>query len=404
MTVLTDYRHFDGRHPETGSVQNALAYQGAVAPHTGQPLSEAMLMGISGGVAFGYFTFEYSGYDPHVALLTRNTFDPLQTLLERLGVTQTVWQTSNPEKADANLMEVLDSGRPALVWADMFSLPYNLLEYDPKNWAVTPLVVFGHDGHLVHIADRSARPLAVPAAEFARARARVKQRRFQVVSLDPPDMRKLPSAVQKGLWQCIQLYTEAPPRGKKANFGLAGLQHWAKMLTNTRNPQSWARFFPPGRRMWSALAGGGPQPGIVGWVLGWGDGGAERGRYADFLEEAAALLRKPKLRAAADLFRQSQAAWKELAHAALPDRTGPLKQARELISRREQAFIEEGQNALAVIQDINRRLDALKSAASEAFPGGEAEAAAIRAAMSEVVLRIQALEAAAVETVQAAIA
>jgi hypothetical protein len=64
----------NGRHSETGSIHNALALQGIKAPHTGKPYSEALLLGISGGIAFGYFTFEYKGYLPHVALLTRNTF------------------------------------------------------------------------------------------------------------------------------------------------------------------------------------------------------------------------------------------------------------------------------------------------------------------------------------------
>jgi hypothetical protein len=68
---------FTGRHWETGSIHNALALQGIKAPHTDEPYSEALLLGVSGGIAFGYFTFEYKGHLPHVALLTRNTFDVL---------------------------------------------------------------------------------------------------------------------------------------------------------------------------------------------------------------------------------------------------------------------------------------------------------------------------------------
>ncbi|HET6595505.1 MAG TPA: hypothetical protein VFG81_07770 [Anaerolineales bacterium] len=55
----------NGRHSETGSIHNALALQGVRAPHTGKPYSEALLLGVSGGIAFGYFTFEYKGYLPH---------------------------------------------------------------------------------------------------------------------------------------------------------------------------------------------------------------------------------------------------------------------------------------------------------------------------------------------------
>ena len=91
--------NFTGRHWETGSIHNALAMQGVKAPHTDQPYSEALLLGVSGGIAFGYFTFEYKGYLPHVSLLTRNTFDSFTTILERLGIPQDVQQTNKVDIA-----------------------------------------------------------------------------------------------------------------------------------------------------------------------------------------------------------------------------------------------------------------------------------------------------------------
>lgn len=84
MTTLPNYKHFDGIHYETGCVHNALAYQGLKMPHTKSAPSEALLLGLSGGITFGYFSFAYKGFDPHVALLTRNTFNPFETMLNRL--------------------------------------------------------------------------------------------------------------------------------------------------------------------------------------------------------------------------------------------------------------------------------------------------------------------------------
>src|SRR5688572_17329357 len=130
MPLLDSYEQFDGLHWETGSVRNYLAAVGAKAPHTGQPYTEALLMGISGGAVMGYFSFAYAGYDPHVVILTRNTFDPLDTLLARLGIVQAVQQTSKPETAVANLTEALADGTPAIVWADQYMLPYNALPAD----------------------------------------------------------------------------------------------------------------------------------------------------------------------------------------------------------------------------------------------------------------------------------
>lgn len=131
MPTLKDYHEFESTHWETGSVRNALAYQGVRMPHNHKPLSEAMLLGISGGVTIGYFSFAYEGYDPHVALLTRNTFDPMDHLFERLGVVQTVRQTTSDDKGRKNLIEVLEDGVPTIVWADVFSLSYNGLPNDP---------------------------------------------------------------------------------------------------------------------------------------------------------------------------------------------------------------------------------------------------------------------------------
>ncbi|NJL56476.1 BtrH N-terminal domain-containing protein [bacterium] len=141
-TVLSDYQAFNGRHAETGSVHNVLAYQGVRAPHSGQPPSEALLLGLSGGVTFGYFTFTYSGHLPHLALLTRNTFNPLQTLLNRLGIAQDLRQTGSPDKAEQNLESMLAIGQPVIVWADRFSLPYNHLP-TAYSWAMEPIVVYG---------------------------------------------------------------------------------------------------------------------------------------------------------------------------------------------------------------------------------------------------------------------
>ena len=67
---------------------------------------------------------------------------------------------------EANLLEVLESGRPALVWADMFSLPYNDLPYDERNWGMMPLVVYGYEGETACLADRANVPLVVAASDL----------------------------------------------------------------------------------------------------------------------------------------------------------------------------------------------------------------------------------------------
>jgi hypothetical protein len=50
---------FRGRHPDTAALTRLLAALGVTDPASGWPLSEAMVLGIAGGIGFAYFVFEY---------------------------------------------------------------------------------------------------------------------------------------------------------------------------------------------------------------------------------------------------------------------------------------------------------------------------------------------------------
>jgi hypothetical protein len=392
---------FEGRHYETGNVQNILALQGVKAPHTGKPYSEAFLLGISGGVAFGYFTFEYKGFLPHLAILPRNTFDPFRTMLERLGVAQTVYQTLKAEIAEKNLLEVLAAGSPALVWADQCSLPYTNL--DPKVfWNMIPIVVYGMDGDHALVADGSNQPLHVSMDVLTEARGRVKKDKYRLITVDAPQPAKLAAAAQKGIWQCISLFTDKPPSGSRKNFGFAAYEHLADMLTNTRNKQSWERYFAPGPRMYQALAGSVTQPGAFTWVNLWGAGdGAERALYADFLDEAAVLLQKKSLKEAAKYFRSSHAQWLKFGDALLPSAVPAFQEAKTLMLRKKQLFVEQGDDAMDEIREINSRLRKLEQGAAKDFPLTQVQAAELRQSLREHVLKISGIEQKAVELLQA---
>lgn len=232
----------------------------------------------------------------------------------------------------------------------------------------------------------------------------MKKFKFRVVSLDRPMEDKLISATMAGIWQCIRLFTEAPPRGSKNNFGLNALQHWAKMLTNTRNKNSWARYFPPGGGMFAALAGDGLIPGLYEWINAWGDGSAERKRYAQFLDEAAILLDRPALKEAGEIFRQSAVLWRELAENSLPSDKPILHEAGQLIDQRYLLFTEKGAKAENEIRSNRSRQKDLLKEAKEHFPLSETEAISLRGAMSEIILRIREVEERAIASMQRAMA
>jgi hypothetical protein len=399
MPKLDNYQQFDGLHWETGSVRNYYDYRGVKAPHTNEPFSEAMLLGISGGVTMGYFSFAYEGYDPHARILTRNTFNPLDTLLQRLGVVQNIRQTRSPEKGQANLLDTIEDGVPAIVWADMFSLPYNALPYDEGMWAMFPVVVYGYDegADKVWISDRSTAPLTITTSELAAARARVKKDKFRILTLEPPDPEKLAPAVISGIWDTIKLYTEAPPKGARNNFGFAAYDRWADLLTRTRLRLSWEKEFPAGGKMLAGLTSAFSDINIFGK-----DGQAERDVYATFLDEAAVLLDKPNLSDVAVQFRSSGQAWDALGRALLPDSVPSFAETRELMLQRHRLFLEQGSAALPQLLDTDARLEQLKAEISAQFPLTEAEVSEMRQDLRDHVLKIRDIEQTAITALQTA--
>lgn len=401
MPTLANYTQFDGRYWDTGVIRNALDYQGATAPHTGEPYTEGLLLGVSGGITFGYFTFRYEGYDPQVNILTRNTFEPMETIFDRLAIPRESFQTTQPDKARKSLIEALEDGHVPIIWPDMFSLPYNGLAYDEMNWGPLPVVVYGYEPDLnqAYLADRSFVGLTVPADVLDAARARVKSDKHRMLIIEHPDASRLPAAVGDGIHDCIALMTEKPPRGSAKNFGLTGLQHWADMLKKTTKA-SWSREYATGRDLLSALT-------TAFYFAGPGFGKtmqAERDTYADFLLEAAAILDNSALENVAARYRMAGKAWNGLLCALLPEDVELLKQARYLIEHKHELFVEKGAAVSDTLRKLEEALTALKDEADVDFPMTEAEIADLRAEIRRHVLLVHDAEEEAVLALKAAMA
>ena len=402
MPTLANYNQFAGTHWETGSVRNFLAQRGFSAPHTGQPYSEAFLLGVSGGIVMGYFTFLYEGYDPQCNILTRNTFDPLDKMLSRLGVVQYLEQTAKADRAEQILIDTLEEGQPAIVWADMWSLPYNALPHDEGMWGAFPLVVYGYEveADMVTIADRAGVPLTIATGELVAARGRIKAIKNRLLTLDAPQSEKLAGAVRLGICDTIQLFTEKPPKGSKNNFGLNAYQFWARMLRQPKQRLSWEKQFPAGLPMYAGLTS------AYNFAFLFGKGAAqdaERGMYAQFLEEAAQLLELPALNEAADQFRAAAAAWQQLPAFLLPDEIRPFGEARELMQRKHTRFLEQGGAALSEMEAINGRLAEIRQAMTTEFPLTQPEIEVFRERLAEQILVIHDVEETAVKTLQEAL-
>jgi len=399
MPTIANYSQFDGTHWETGTVRNFFAQRGFSAPHTGKPYSEALLLGASGGIVMGYFTFLYKGYDPQCNILTRNTFDPLDKMLSRLGVVQNIQQTAKAQRAEKILIDTLEEGQPAIVWADMWSLPYNALPWDKGMWGAMPVIVYGYEPEedVVRIADRARVPLTVTSGELAAARGRIKKFKHRLLTLEAPVHEKLAAAVRLGICDTIQLFTEKPPKGSKNNFGLNAYQFWAKMLRQPKQRLSWEKQFPAGLPMVAGLTSAYEFSSLFGKG---GDEDGERGMYADFLDEAALLLENRSLKEAAAQFRTAAAVRQQLPATLLPDEMEPFGETRQLMLRKHMLFLEKGGGGLEEIQAINARLGAIREGISSDFPLAQAEVEAFRERLAEQILAIHDAEATAVQALQ----
>lgn len=399
MPTLSNFTQFASIHQDTGPIRNALAYQGVRAPHNGEPLSEALLFGISGGVVALYFTFDWHGQNPWFHFLTRISFDPMGKLIERLKLPTDVKHTDKPDKAVKNVVDALEAGKAPLVWADISSLPYSNRDYVELDWLVMPLIVYSLEGDSARLADRARVPLMVTAEQLAAARGRVKKEKHRVMTVGEPDLSCLPEAVEAGIRMCIAHFTEpAPMKPLQGKFGFDAYQRWADWLVDPKNKEAWPKKFTPSEgRLYTGLTSG------FNYIELSGTGRhAARGQYSAFLNEAATILNKPALKEAAAAYLNAANRWGELTDAMLPDSVPLLKEARELSVREYDLFLEQGADSLLERRRITTRLKEIEKQAKTDFPMSEAEAADFRAGLREHVLKMAEAEKAAMAALQGA--
>jgi hypothetical protein len=339
--MATETDSFAGGFPTTGSIREVLASLKVDAPHSSRPYTEAALMGLAGGAAFGYFIFQYSGHEPQVNLVTRNTFNDYgwDTVLRRLGIEQNIFRTARAETARTRLGEALESGQVPVVWADVFTLGYESSEFGDEMWSMQPVVVRSYDpGGEAVITDRAAVPFAVSSDSFDAARARVARDKFRMVTLGRPVATDIAGVVRDALKDAVALFYEKPPKGSANSFGLKALERWMSDVSKPSGKTGWMSRLPDGPAQFAGLTSA--------YKYGlqfWKDRSmtADRELFADFLDEVSGVV-SADLEKASSSFRESGARWRELGRALLPDDVPLLAEARELLDSRHSTFLECG--------------------------------------------------------------
>ena len=381
-----------GAHHDSALVEHLLAAAGHRAPHTQQPWSEPMLAGLAGGIGFMYALFTYRGHPPMLTLVCRHHPDPfVDGALRRAGAVVEERTRSSAPLAAADLVEVLGSGRPAMVTVTRSALPWHGLEGE-SGGDPYEVVVAGLDASsgTSYLDDESVRPRALALESLAAARASHRGSRHRLLAVTGQgDSLDLAASIRDAVRATHHHLTE-PVLGNAfdVNFGLSGMARLAKELADVRTKEGWFKrgsyplaLFHLLRRLHDCIEIEQTGP------------GAMRPLYGQFLDEAAPVLggdHGRHLVEAAEMYRDSGELWSALAVAALPASLPTLHAYADLAEHRLE-LLASGTPAEEV-GAVTSQVDALALAHAEADPLDDASRADLLAGLSARVTAIGHLE------------
>jgi len=405
MIILDEYDRFGSTERTSGALRNILDYQGVVAPHTGEPFTEAMLMGIGGGVGVEYFTWTWK--DTGRAQLyirlwhtknyaVKNPQSSVRKIASKIGATLTVHETSSREKGYRNLVESLNNGKPVITYLSIYEsmkmrpelkkridtlvslfgppmddefacfLPYYTLPYRWIAGLGHCVVVYevDEDTGQVHMADWSMQPLSITIEELAESRAAVPGRKHAAITVDPPGkVEDVKKSIRAGIRDCYQGMLNPSMK----NLRVDAFERWAKMVANKRNKQGWLVLFS-NVELFDALTQ------VHGLVEFYNSSrGALRSAYADFLEEAGSAINDPRLRNISLLYRDLADKWSDLAQAALPDSVHLFRDARLAAEKWNHIFTTKGQSSPRELEKAADNIKSIRRKVVEDFPLSDTE-------------------------------
>jgi hypothetical protein len=372
-----------GMHPELASLTAVLAEASVKSPETGQPIDEAMVLGIGGGIGSGYILWEFERHNRRVLVLgMRNKWQYPESLPskieQRLNVRFAVEETAGAKSAEKALDATLASGSPAMLWVDRAHLPWFHMPTEMQGCFGHTIVAIAADGDRVAVDDRSGRPFVISRSELSAARGRIPSYKNRLLSSVSTAGFDLAEAVDAGLRDGAD-HLALP----SDSFSLPAIRKWARLMTDSKHVKGWPRVFADRKGLFSALVS------VFDGVSDYGvSGGSLRGLYASFLVRAAGITGTPELSEVAMQYTWLANRWANLGEVALPNSCEPLARAKELIARRHLVHVMEGGEGIAELTAIDDDLNLLRERCDDEFPLSETEVIQCFEEMQGVLLEI----------------
>src|SRR5438445_13618552 len=302
---VPSYPHRKAVHCGSGTLAAALA-------HSGVALSEAMVFGLGAGLGFALHEGEPPQQASRFFVGRSPSFE--QDLCDSLGAELVNESYDKPAAAWARCCEIIAQSKPALVYTDLFELPYMGAR---NHWYGHLVAVIGHEGDDAIVSDNERPgPTRVPIAALLRALggpAPVPVDGISVLSLgeiDPTAPKRTREAV---LLQAVRLTEEAAPR-----TGVPALRALAEELPSWKELPDADRCFRLAAQIIEDRGTG---------------GGLFRRLYARFLEEAGFAELSRSCTRSADAF-------SALAQRLAPENARACAQAEEALWARAIDLVE----------------------------------------------------------------
>ncbi|MBX3083394.1 MAG: DUF4872 domain-containing protein [Anaerolineae bacterium] len=382
-----------GVHSVTAALRGVATAHGIINPVTKTPYTEAMLLGLGGGLGAGYILWEFKAREfANIVLGFRYRWnypaENLARLAARLGAVVAVQEFTS---ANAALTALQNADWPVIAWVDKAHMPYHYLPESLKGYISHVLVVREVIGDQVIVDDLASEPFSVPADIFAAGRARIDSDKKRLIQVGKGKTIDLPIAIKDAINECIEHLG-----GDSESFNLPAWKKWAKLLTHPKDKKGWPTVFREHIGLYSTL-----RSVFEGICLDDTEGQALRSMYADFLDEAADTIKLPALHEAAARFREVGKHWVQVAEQALPDEIAPFKATKALLRERYAAY---RRHDLAALATINPQLEQQQALYDHDFPMNAADVPVLFERLSAALMTVYDAESAALKQLKAAMA
>lgn len=390
VLVNKTFTRFGGVGWETAGLANIFHALGIKNPITGMPYTEAFLLGVGGGLGGGYMLYEAAG-GKHLVLGLRHGWQRYrgefsEAVCARLGVAVQARETGSAKAAEAELRLTLANNHLVLATCSQAALPHHGLPRELCRLYAYGVTVLGIAEDQVLVDDRAGGPLRLPLSDLQAARAAITTNKNRMLVFAAPAAQVAPDltrAVLDGLREGLGELLHPPIK----NFGLSAWGRCAELLISPKDKKGWPQALREPRDLMRALVAAFRAIEIE------SGGGALRGMYADFLDEAAQVLpaQSEVLAECAARYRGLAASWTALAETCLPE-AGSTGVVRRLLRQRHARYRDKGTDLSAL-----RGLDEdLRVALAQPLLLGEAQIADLRAELSQRMRGIATAEAEAV--------